>query len=48
MSGELKMKKKFKILIKNQLGNIDSDYAVSNEDEALEAFRYIVSNEWFQ
>ncbi len=38
---------KFKIIIKNQLGNIDSEYAFSTEDEALEAFRYIVSNEWF-
>jgi hypothetical protein len=46
--GGIKNEKKFKILIKNQLGNIDSEYAVSNEDEALEAFRYIVSNEWLQ
>ena len=38
---------KLKILIKNQLGNIDSEYEFSVEDEALEAFNYIVSNEWF-
>ena len=45
--GGIKNDLKLKILIKNQLGNIDSEYAFSNEDEALEAFRYIVSNEWF-
>jgi len=45
--GGIKNDLKFKILIKNQLGNIDREYAFSNEDEALEAFRYIVSNEWF-
>ncbi len=32
---------------KNQLGDIDSEYAFSGKDEALEVFRYIVSNEWF-
>ncbi|MEJ6728631.1 MAG: hypothetical protein QNK83_05625, partial [Akkermansiaceae bacterium] len=43
--GGIKNELKLKILIKNQLGNIDSEYAFSGEDEALEAFRYIVSNE---
>ena len=47
MVGEIKYDLKFKIIIKNQLGNIDSEYAFSTEDEALEAFNYIVSNEWF-
>ncbi|MDB4666734.1 hypothetical protein OAK94_00540 [bacterium] len=46
--GGIKNDLKLKILIKNQLGNIDSEYEFSTEDEALEAFRYIVSNEWFQ
>jgi len=46
--GGIKNEKKFKILIKNQLGNNDSEYEFSTEDEALEAFRYIVSNEWFR
>ena len=46
--GGIKNDLKFKIIIKNQLGNIDSEYAFSNEDEALEAFNYIVSNEWSQ
>jgi hypothetical protein len=32
---------------KNQLGDIDTEYEFSSKDEALEAFRYIVSNEWF-
>jgi len=45
---EIKNELKLQIIIKNQLGNIDSEYAFSNEDEALEAFNYIVSNEWFQ
>ncbi|MDB0068718.1 hypothetical protein N9Z33_03505 [Akkermansiaceae bacterium] len=45
--GGIKNDLKLKIIIKNQLGNIDSEYEFSNEDEALEAFRYIVSNEWF-
>ncbi|MDB2430196.1 hypothetical protein N9W62_08465 [Akkermansiaceae bacterium] len=45
--GGIKNEKKFKIMIKNQLGNIDSEYEFSTEDEALEAFNYIVSNEWF-
>ena len=45
--GGIKNDLKFKIMIKNQLGNIDSEYEFSVEDEALEAFRYIVSNEWF-
>ena len=46
--GGIKNDLKFKILIKNQLGNIDSEYEISTEDEALEQFRYIVSNEWFR
>ena len=46
--GGIKNDLKFKILIKNQLGNIGSEYEFSTEDEALEAFRYIVSNEWLQ
>ena len=46
--GGIKNDLKFKILIKNQLGKIDSEYKVSTEGEALEAFRYIVSNEWLQ
>ena len=46
--GEIKNDLKFKILIKNQLGNIDSEYEFSGEDEALEAFDYVCSNEWFQ
>ena len=45
--GGIKNEKKFKILIKNQLGNIDSEYEFSCEDEAVKAFNYIVSNEWF-
>lgn len=46
--GGIKNDLKLKILIKNQLGNIDSEYEFSTEDEALEAFRYIASNEWSQ
>ena len=46
--GGIKNDLKFKIMIKNQLGNIDNEYESFTEDEALEAFRYIVSNEWFQ
>ncbi|MDB4317412.1 hypothetical protein N9999_01315 [bacterium] len=45
--GGIKNEKKFKILIKNQLGNIDNEYEFSVEDEAVKAFNYIVSNEWF-
>lgn len=45
--GGIKNDLKLKIIIKNQLGNIDSEYEFSTEDEALEAFNYIVSNEWF-
>ena len=44
---EIKNELKFKIMIKNQLGNIDSEYEFSVEDEALETFNYICSNEWF-
>ena len=44
---EIKNELKFKIMIKTQLGNIDSEYDFSVEDEALEAFNYICSNEWF-
>ncbi|MDB4546945.1 hypothetical protein N9Z80_02030 [Akkermansiaceae bacterium] len=46
--GGIKNDLKLKILIKNQLGNIDSEYEFSVEDEALETFNYICSNEWFQ
>ena len=42
--GGIKNEKKFKILIKNQLGNIDSEYAFSDENEAVKAFNYICSN----
>lgn len=45
--GGIKNEKKFKILIKNQLGNIDSEYEFSCEDEVLDAFNYVCSNEWF-
>ena len=47
MVGGIKNDLKFKIMIKTQLGNIDSEYDFSVEDEALEAFNYICSNEWF-
>jgi len=46
--GGIKNEKKFKILIKNQLGNIDSEYKFSGEGEALDAFNYVCSNEWFR
>ena len=43
----IKNELKFKIIIKNQLGNIDSEYEFPVEDDALEAFNCICSNEWF-
>ena len=47
MVGEIKYDLKFKIIIKNQLGNIDSEYEFPVEDDALKAFNYVFSNEWF-